>query len=243
MLLLILLGSSAAAAASSALAEFDQANRLYEQGKFAQAIEAYQQLVDKDIVSPAIYFNLGNACFKSGQVGHAIVNYRLAERLAPRDPDIRANLRFARESVDGTRARGAGRLKRWLNLVSIDEATLAASAAVWVCFLLLAAGQIRRDWARTLRPYQQFFGVAAAVAVLWLGLLMHGRFYTSTAVVIAKDAVVRYGPFEEAQSSFDLRSGAELAVLDQKDLWFQVTDTANRTGWLEAKDVFLLPRG
>ena len=77
---------------------FDTANKLYEEGKFAEAAAAYESLVQSRQVSAALYFNLGNAWFKSGQIGRAIAAYRQAEQMTPRDPDLRANLQFARET-------------------------------------------------------------------------------------------------------------------------------------------------
>ena len=61
---------------------FDQANRLYEQGKYAEAASAYENLLHADSNSPALYFNLGNARFKAGQSGRAIAAYRQAEAKA-----------------------------------------------------------------------------------------------------------------------------------------------------------------
>src|SRR5437016_6228026 len=61
---------------------FEQANRLYEEEKFTEAAAAYQSMIGNGRVSSALYFNLGNALFKSGQIGRAIANYRLAEQLA-----------------------------------------------------------------------------------------------------------------------------------------------------------------
>src|SRR6266511_3325281 len=89
------------ARAGDVSAAFEQANKYYEQSNFTEAAAAYARMIDGGHVSPALYFNLGNALFKSGQIGRAIFNYRLAQLLAPRDPDVRANLRFARNQVEG----------------------------------------------------------------------------------------------------------------------------------------------
>src|SRR5438552_9134717 len=98
-LMLVLLCAGSVARAEDVSTAFDQANRLYEEGKFTEAAAAYEKMLQQGQASPALYFNLGNALFKAGQVGRAVLNYRLAERLAPRDTDIRANLKFARGSV------------------------------------------------------------------------------------------------------------------------------------------------
>ena len=221
---------------------FDQANKLFEQGKYSEAIAAYQGLFQQQKVSAALYFNLGNAYFKNGQAGQAILYYRLAQRLDPRDPDIRANLRFARENVASPAAKTAF-WQRWFNLLTLNELSIGTAAVIWVWLLLLAVGQFRRDWSRGLRFYVRTSGVLTVSAVLLLSLMIQQRFGSSTAVVVTREAVVRYSPFEEAQSSFTLRDGAELTVLDRKDSWLQVSDPSNRIGWLPSKDVQVVPRG
>ena len=42
------------------------------------------------------------------------------------------------------------------------------------------------------------------------------------AVVTADKATARSGPFDDAQSAFTARDGAELRVLDRHDDWVQV---------------------
>jgi Flp pilus assembly protein TadD len=108
ILIALLLGLSAVAAtAADAATGFEAANRQYEKGDFAGAAKAYAALLDQGQHSSAVLFNLGNAHFKAGQLGAAIAAYRRAEALAPRDPDIRANLQFAREKVAGDTHCGA----------------------------------------------------------------------------------------------------------------------------------------
>src|SRR5262245_50565847 len=99
--LALLFLSSAHAASESAGPPFDSANLLYEQGKFAEAASAYQSLLKSGRTSAAVYYNLGNAFFKAGQIGRAIAAYARAEQITPRDPDLRANLQFARNQVQG----------------------------------------------------------------------------------------------------------------------------------------------
>src|SRR5262249_15844893 len=107
--------------ASDSSAAFDEANRLYEQARFSDALDAYQKMLAGGKISEAIYFNLGNALFKSGQTGRAIAAYRQAERLAPRDADVQANLRFARKSVTGGVDLTPHRWQDWLQRLTLNE--------------------------------------------------------------------------------------------------------------------------
>ncbi|MBA4146854.1 MAG: tetratricopeptide repeat protein [Verrucomicrobia bacterium] len=218
-------------------ANFIAANDLYEQQNFSEAASAYKSLVESGTVTPNIFFNLGNAHFKSGEFGKAIAAYRAAQNLTPRDPDIRANLRFARDKAQNAGASAAQ--ESWLNRLTANEWILLASVPFWLCFILLAFAQIRRDWQKIVRSYATIlgglalvFGICAAVAA------QHDAH--QAAVVTSVEAVVRHGPFAESQTAFTLRDGAELTVLDQRENWIQVSAGPNRIGWVRAAQVTVI---
>jgi tetratricopeptide (TPR) repeat protein len=212
-------------------AAFDSDNKLYEEGKFTDAVSAYEKLAQSGETSAALYFNLGNAFFKSGQIGRAVAAYRTAEQLTPRDPDLRANLQFARNQAQGP-SLSPGRWQRWLGRLTLNEWTQLAVVAVWLWLLLLAVLQWRPALKPALRTY--IFSLAILVALLCAcvaATLRESRF-TRTAIVITSEAVVRYGPLPESPTAFTVHDGAELRVLDTKDEWLQVSVGPNRVGWL-----------
>ena len=86
----------AAAVPTTPQTAFFRANTLYTQGQYAEAVEAYEAVLQSGLASGNVYFNLGNAYFKAGQVGRAILSYERARRFLPSDPDLAANLGFAR---------------------------------------------------------------------------------------------------------------------------------------------------
>src|SRR5271169_6740835 len=88
ILLVWLLGLSGAFASPSD--DFKAANQLYNDGKFAEAAAAYEKIEPK---TAHVYYNLGNAWFRQNRLGLAVLNYARARQLAPRDPDIVANLK------------------------------------------------------------------------------------------------------------------------------------------------------
>jgi len=71
---------------------FLQANKQYEAGSYSSAINSYEDLLSKGLRSAQLFYNLGNAYFKAGKPGPAILNYERARVLDPRDEDMKFNL-------------------------------------------------------------------------------------------------------------------------------------------------------
>jgi tetratricopeptide (TPR) repeat protein len=238
---MIAVSLSVSLANNQSQAEFDHANQLYEQEDYAAAIVAYRALLERDQASPALRFNLGNAYLQAGQTGQAIVQYRLARQLNPRDPDILTNLRFARDKVGHYReSRLVGRL---LHALTLNEATVLAASVLWLWCMAVTVGQARRQWRKLLRPHVLVLSILCVAGLAWFGLVLLHRLGEAQAVVITREAVCRYGPFEESQSFFTLPDGAEVSIVDRKGDWVQVKDSSKRLGWLENHQVTLVPPG
>jgi tetratricopeptide (TPR) repeat protein len=227
--------------AALADADFESANKLYEEGKFAQAASAYEKLTQSGQASAALYFNLGNAFFKSGQIGRAIAAYRESQQFNPRDPDLRANLQFARNQTPSPTL-SPSRWQRWLGRLTLNEWTMLAAVSLWLWLLLLAVLQWRPAWRLTLRGYVYCLAAVAAALCVCLVLTWHNTRLTRTAIVVANEAPVRYGPLAESPTAFTVHDGAELRVLDQKDEWLQASAGPGRIGWLRRDQVLMAGR-
>ena len=221
-------------------AEFNAANKLYAEGKFAAAASAYEHILHSGAVSPALWFNYGNAEYKLGQAGRAIAAYRHAELLAPRDDEVRANLNFVRKQVEGPTLRESW-WENWLGAFTLNEWAVLAAGAFWLTFILFAVRQIRPAWRSRLRGLTTGIVIITILSCAGLGAATTIHFSQQTAVVIASEATARSGPFTEAQDAFKVRNGAELAVLNRRENWLQVSDGSGRIGWLPARQVEILP--
>ncbi len=78
---------------------FDLANRYYAEQAYEKAITTYQQILDQGFYHAALFYNLGNAYYKQGELGRAVLNYEKSLLLWPTDPEIRENLAFLRERL------------------------------------------------------------------------------------------------------------------------------------------------
>lgn len=226
--------------ATDATANFAAANKLYAEGKFADAAAAYEKILSTGAQSPALLFNAGNAEFKAGHLGKAIAAYRRAELLAPRDAELRANLAFVRNRVQGATLRES-RWQNWVNSLSLNEGTLLTAGFFWATLGLLAARQLRPSLAPKLQGVTRLAVALTIFSGAVLALQAANHFNSAVAVVTSAEAIARSGPFDEAQSVFTVRDGAELRVLDRHDDWVQVVNGTGKIGWLSRQQAVLLP--
>lgn len=234
-------GWAVSAAAAEVEAGFEQANRLYEQGKFTEAAAAYRPMLAPAGGSAAVWFNLGNAEFKAGRTGRAIAAWLEAERLAPRDPAVRFNLAFARKRVTGAEAAPSPLWQRSLHSLTLNEWTVLAACALWVWLLLLCLREFKPGLRPALRGYTATAGIAAGLLAGCLGAAVTAQSRLQAGVVVVPEAILRSGPLEEARTLHQMRDGTEVTVLDAKAVggaasveWLQVRDAAGRTGWAKA---------
>lgn len=227
----------ASASAADVSASFDAANKLYEEGKFAEAGSAYEKMLQSGTVSSAIYFNLGNAFFKSGRLGRAIAAYRHAEELSPRDPDVLTNLEFVRGRVQNPTL-SPSRWRQWLAALTLNEWAVLAAMALWLWLGLLALTQLRPTLKQPMRTLIWCGGIATAVLIACLGAAWSSG-STETAIVIAPDAMTHNGPLDAAPAGATLHDGEEFEVLDAKNDWLQVRIDNQRVGWLKRDQVVL----
>jgi tetratricopeptide (TPR) repeat protein len=232
----LLISAGTILAATAFTTGFDGANKLYEQGKYAEAVSAYEALQSQGQTSAALLFNLGNARFKAGQIGKALGAYLEASHLAPRDPDIRANLQFARKQVQGPTLT-VNPVHAWLGRFTLNEWSAAAAVTIWLVFALLIAMQLWPTARAVLRPWMlTATGLALVLiagTVTAFSLEKSGRY----AVVIAEKVQVHSSPFEGSDKTFDLQDGAEVRILDEKEGWAQVTTDPRRTGWIQKQNL------
>lgn len=222
--------------------DFEQANRLYEQGRYTESAQAYEKILKAGRASAAVYFNWGNALFKSGKIGMAIYAYLNAERLAPRDPDVKANLEFARKTVNG----GAVLVKRhWTDLVkklTLNEWAILFAMAFWGLFIMLALCQWNTKYKNKLQFPIKLGIFLLIIFGLCLGLNAYDCMTNRIAITIVQNGYAHQGPLDESPSKFPIRDGLEFTILDRKGDWLQVSDNSYRIGWVKTNDVIMLPQ-
>ncbi len=239
VLLLIVLGSVRAFAVSPA-EHFEAGNAFLAKGQAAEALAAYGQ-IGPDTTSAALEFNRGLAHAQLGHLGEALVRVRRAERLAPRDRDIRVALKQVRARVSGP-TRPAAVLEGNLGLLPLNGWALIAAASCWTWFALLIVRRAGPTIRETVRGYTLAAGIAAGAGATALGLAWWSRMEEPAIVVTQANAAVRISPLAEAKVAFTAIDGAELRLSEERAGWFRVQEPiSGRSGWLNATSAARVP--
>ena len=193
---------------------FADAARAYDEDRLPDAIAGWTSLVDEGQALPEVLFNLGNAHYRHGDLGPAILAYRRAQRLAPRDPDIRANLGFAAQSA-GIPLPAASPLPALLLDVSRTEWLVFGSIGFWLLAAALAAWIL---WPRLRFVSRPLAAICSALLLIALaGLWTHRDLrQTPECVVMLPDQKALSSPLETSTPLLALPEGSIVRQLDRR---------------------------
>jgi len=229
---------SASADSEAWAALFARANQLYEAGQYREAIVLYEQLILEGARDGRVYYNLGNAYFKSGELGEALVNYERARRLLPRDEDVRANLAFARAQVKGGPALPAedglsAGLRALHEGLRLDEKAWLA----WGLYLLMIGlglvGLFAWRWRRPALIGATLAGCCLCVALISFGIGLSQMETTDWAFVVTPQAPVYSGPGESYMLEITLGEGNSVRVEERRGGWCRVRLAGDLQGWTQ----------
>jgi tetratricopeptide (TPR) repeat protein len=232
-----LLGLRAAFAGPSD--DFKAANQLYDAGRFAEAAAAYEKIEPK---TAHAYYNLGNAWFRQGKLGLAILNYQQARRLAPRDPDILANLKFAEQRLGVDDVNAPPRVvQRFLRSViesrTPTEWSVYELAALWLTALAVSAC-IYIPRSRT-----GFLGIAVvgfvgfALSAFAIGDEVLNEQTAPQAIVVAAGTEARFAPMPDSTVHFRIVEGTKVAVREDRGQWLLVERADGQQGWVTSETI------
>jgi tetratricopeptide (TPR) repeat protein len=231
---LLALLAGPARAADDPAARFEQANAAFGAGRYDDAIAGYRALLEGGR-STALLYNLGNACFRAGELGEAILAYEQAKLLGPRDADVDANLRQARAAAELPLPEPTV-WQRLVALLGADGWTLLACVALWLACALVAA----RRLAGTRLGGRASASLGLAVLMLACALGVAGTVTRlgerDRAVVIGSEPALRTAPYPSAAAT--AITPGELVTVEREHGGFALVRTAaGKTGWMPDAEV------
>lgn len=216
----------------------------YAKGNYQQAIKDYQEIL-KTGVSSEIYYNLGNAYYRTDNITQALLAYERALQLSPGDNDIRFNLQYARsKTIDKITPETEMFFVTWynslVNFTSVDRwANTAIVSIVMALLLILVFLFAPQMWARKSGFYgSAVFLLLFAFANLFAFQQKHELETKQGAIVIAPTVNVKKTPAASGTDVFVIHEGTRVDITDRgMKQWRGVKLADGREGWLKTSQI------
>mgnify|MGYP001214746363 FL=1 len=219
-----------------------KANKAYSAGAYQQAVTLYQQVISNGFEASELYYNLGNAYFKSNDMPSAILYYEKALKLNPRDEYVKNNIQVANSKItDKILPLPDLFYKRWWNaaknLFTMD--TWAVILIINVVLFFIAISFYLISNTVLIRKASFWCGILLFIFSTFSFLFASNRYHTLTrqkeAIIFTPSLTVKSSPDENSTDLFVLHEGTKVSITDKVGQWREVKIANGSVGWVKAE--------
>ncbi|WP_430814858.1 tetratricopeptide repeat protein [Carboxylicivirga sp. RSCT41] len=226
---------------------FEEGNQQYSDGNFQAAIDTYNGILSTGVESGALYFNLGNAYYKNGELANAILNYERALLLKPHDKDVKYNLELAyTQTTDKIESVDEFFLSKWV----IDFRNKATSDT-WsyigvICFILtlVMAALFFFSNSVLLKKAGFYLGVgllAGTLITLSFSYRQKSKLVNRNhAIVFSPSLTVKSSPNANGTEIFILHEGTKVEIISTLGQWKEIQIADGTVGWVEDTSITII---
>ena len=224
---------------------FAEGNSLYNDGKFQDAINTYENILNTEYHSAELYFNLANAYYKLNRIAPSIYYYEKALQLSPKDKDIISNVAFARnmriDVIEVIPDMGFSKMvKSVTNTYSYDGWAILSVVFV-VLFVILFLGYYFSY--STTRKRLTFLTSTTTLIIAFIMLVFAFQKYEydqndNPAIVFPHESEIKSEPNLRSEIVFKLHEGTKVQVIENyNENWTKIKLADGKTGWIPSEDI------
>jgi hypothetical protein len=219
------------------------ANDAYQKGNYDQAIVLYESVLEHG-ESPELYYNLGNAYYKTNQIGKSILNYERALRLRPSYEDAKHNLALANTKVlDKIEPIEVFFLSQWIddfkallgsNSWAILSIVFFIATLVLLLFYVFSPQKIVRQTAFFVAIFSFLF------FIIFFGFSSSRKKHfekREAAIVMQESVTVKSSPDESGTELFILHEGSKVFVREVVGGWSEIKIADGNIGWIKNSEI------
>jgi len=218
---------------------FKEANDLYATNEFGKAAKIYESIVGQGFESAELYFNLGNACYKNGELTKAVLYLERAKLLAPGDEDIQFNIDMVNQFVvDKIEPLPSPFFIKWgqsiLNLFTSNGWTWLSI----ITFILALTGIGLYIFSRSLNIRKIAFSVSIAFfAIALFSFVLAGKQKSritkhNYGVIFTPTVTVKSSPDNSGTNLFVIHEGLKVQIKDEVGSWYNIRLADGNSGWV-----------
>jgi tetratricopeptide (TPR) repeat protein len=212
---------------------FAKANQAYSESRFQEAAAGYENLVQSGQWSANLFYDLGNAYYRLGNFGKAILNYERALALDSRHPEADANLRLARDEAHALELRKDW-IERYTSMATVKQYSIAAAIAFWAAVFIATHLVLSRRRSAGRIALVVLSLVVCGVSVFAIYSIENGARGNALAIVSGKETDARLATADTAKSILVLPAGSEIKILSERGDWIYAALPNDQRGWIPA---------
>ncbi len=235
---LLILCTVQSAGASETARTFLDGIKDYKENRFTESAAAFSRVADEGIKNGKLFYNLGNAYLKNGDIGNAMLWYERALKLLPHDPDLKFNFEYAVSLTKDERGDKEYPLVRilffWKYLLSQTQTQWAAIIFNLIFWALMTIRLIRRK-----NRFQTIGHVMLALGLIFTFTAVYNDYETNfikEAVILPARVSIRSGLTDDATELFVLHAGAKVKIDKEKDDYIRIAFSDGKIGWIKKSD-------
>lgn len=222
---------------------FQAGNSLYEEGKYEEALGVYYQVIAQNKESSDLYYNMGNAAYRSNSIGYSILYYEKALKLEPTHEDAANNLEFVSQyRLDAFEEVPRLFVGTWIKaFVHMLPERIWSILAMFLFFVVLT-GILIYLFANRMALKKTGF-ICALAGLLFFALAISSAasrhrevVRPDTGIILAPSVVVRSSPSESGTELFILHEGTKVEISEEVSGWQNIRVIDGREGWILAED-------
>ena len=215
------------------------ANKNYSSGKFDEAVKAYESIVSQGYISDLLYYNLGNAYFKTKNISAAILNYERALLLNPGDENIKFNLDLAKTfTVDRIEP-----LPEFFMFSFFNKFRQFMSTNGWAytgLFFFIVSLVLAYFFWFTYNPNIKRITFSSGILTIIITLLSFTFSYQQKnsivnhgyGILTPSIIAVKSSPGESGKDLFVLHAGTKVKIIDLVADWYEIRIADGNIGWI-----------
>jgi len=238
LFVMLVLCSARITGASETARTFLDGIKDYKENRYAEAAAAFSKIADEGIKNGKLFYNLGNAYLKSGDIGNAMLWYERALKLLPHDPDLRFNYEYTQSLTKDEKGDKEFPIVRilffWKYLLSQTQVQWAAIIFNLIFWSLVTVRVLRRK-----NRFQTLGHVILALGLIFTLTAVYNDYeanFIKEAVILPARVSIRSGLTDDATELFVLHAGTKVKIDKEKDDYIRIAFSDGKIGWIKKSD-------